>query len=175
MKEALSAVLTETFRGEHYPKVDGKGRVMLPAPFRHVFDKQDNPVPGAGFQMLLVYGGTDRNYVEAYTQAGAADLERRLAQLPFGTPEYDLANAIFVEQSIPVETDKDGRFSLPPQVREKLDLPRDEVELAFIGTRHSFRIFRADTYRAKRKAEIQALEARLLRGADPLSLFSQTT
>ena len=167
-------MVTETFRGEHYLKVDAKGRVMLPALFRTVFQSLDKPQDGMGFQMLLVYGGSDRSYVEGYSQAGAADLERRMAQIPFGTEAYDLANAIFVEQSIPVETDKDGRFSLPPQVREKLGLPKDEVEMAFIGARHSFRIFRADVYRAKRKAEIQALESRLLKGADPLSLFSST-
>ena len=168
-------MVIETFRGEHYLKVDAKGRVMLPAPFRHVFDQADNPPHGMGFQMLLVYGGSDRAYVEGFTQAGAADLDRRMEQIPMGTDEYELANAIFVEQSVSVETDKDGRFSPPPQVREKLGLPKDEVELAFIGSRHSFRIWRADTYRAKRKTEIQALEAKLLGGADPLSLFKTTT
>jgi MraZ protein len=168
-------VVIETFRGEHYLKVDAKGRVMLPAPFRHVFDQADNPQAGMGFQMLLVYGGSDRAYVEGFTQTGAADLDRRIAQIPMGTDEYDLANAIFVEQSVSVETDKDGRFSPPPQVRDKLGLPKDEVELAFIGSRHSFRLWRADTYRAKRKVEIQALEAKILGGADPLSLFKTTT
>eukprot|EP01036_Dinobryon_divergens_P054960 gene54960-73420_t len=68
--EARSAVATETFRGEHYLKVDSKGRVMLPAPFRHVFDLVDKPSAGAGFQMLLIYGGSDRPFVEGYTQAG---------------------------------------------------------------------------------------------------------
>lgn len=166
---------TETFRGEHYLKVDSKGRVMLPAPFRHIFDLTDKPQSGMGFSMLLVYGGSDRAYVEGYTQAGAAEIERRIDKIPFGSEEYDLASAIYVEQSISVETDKDGRFSLPSQVREKLDLPRDEVELAFVGSRNAFRIFRADVYRATRKAEIQALEAKLLRGADPRTLFKATT
>ncbi|MGV8985049.1 MAG: division/cell wall cluster transcriptional repressor MraZ [Cypionkella sp.] len=163
-----------TFRGEHYLKVDSKGRVMLPSPFRTVFDLADHPPSGSGFQMLLVYGGANRAYVEGFTQAGAADLDRRIAQIPMGTDEYDLANAIFVEQSITVDTDKDGRFSPPPQVREKLGLPKEEVELAFIGSRHSFRIWRGDVYRAKRKAEIEALEAKILDGADALSLFKAT-
>ncbi len=174
-KEAHSAVTTETFRGEHYLKVDAKGRVMLPAPFRHVFDSTDKPQAGMGFQMLLVYGGSDRAYVEGFTQGGAADLDRRISQLAMGSDEYELANAIFYEQSVSVETDKDGRFSPPPQVREKLDLPKDEVELAFIGSKHSFRLWRADTYRSQRKAAIKALEAKLLAGADPLSLLKSTT
>ena len=164
-----------TFRGEHYLKVDSKGRVMLPAPFRTVFDLVDRPASGSGFQMLLVYGGAGRSYVQGFTQAGAADLDRRLAQLPMGSPQYNLANAIFVEQSISVDTDKDGRFSPPPQVREKLGLPKEEVELAFIGSTHSFQIWRGDVHRAKRRAEIEALETNLLNGADPLSLFTATT
>lgn len=165
---------TETFRGEHYLKVDSKGRVMLPAPFRHVFDAADKPASGAGFQILLVYGGTDRAFVEGFTQAGAEELDRRISQLPMGSDEYELANAIFYEQSVSIETDKDGRFSPPPQVREKLDLPKEEVELAFIGSKHSFRIWRADTYRLRRKPVIQALESKLLAGADPSSLLQTT-
>lgn len=171
---------TETFRGEHYLKVDSKGRVMLPAPFRHVFQHADKPAEGAGFQMLLVYGGAGRSFVEGYTQAGAEELDRRIAQLPMGSREYMLANAIFIERSVVVETDKDGRFSPPPQVREKLGLPKEEVELAFIGSRNAFRIWRADTYRAERQAEIEALEAELLgtaggASADPLSLLMHTS
>lgn len=165
----------ETFRGEHYLKVDSKGRVMLPAPFRTVFDLVDRPTSGAGFQMLLVYGGANRDFVQGYTQAGAAELDRRIAQMEFGSKKYLLANAIFIEQSISVDTDKDGRFSPPPQVREKLGLPKEEVELAFIGSSNSFQIWRGDVHRAKRRAEIEALEADLLEGADPLSLFSSTT
>lgn len=165
---------TDTFRGEHYLKVDSKGRVMLPAPFRSVFDQADNSTFGAGFQMLLVYGGTDRQFVEGYTQAGAAELDRRISQLPMGSDEYELANAIFYEQSVTVETDKDGRFSPPLQVREKLGLPKDEVEVAFIGSKHCFRLWRADTYRDQRKTAIRALESKLLIGADPLSLLKNT-
>lgn len=172
--EARCAVATETFRGEHYLKVDAKGRMMLPAPFRHVFELADKPDPGFGFRMLLVYGGSDRMFVEGYTQAGVAELDRLIGQLKTGSEEYNLANAIFYEQSIEVETDKDGRFSPPPQVRDKLGLPKDEVEIAVIGSRHSFRIWRADTYRAMRKPAIHALEAKLLAGADPLSLLKNT-
>lgn len=153
---------------------------MLPAPFRHVFQHADKPAEGAGFQMLLVYGGAGRSFVEGYTQAGAEELDRRIAQLPMGSREYMLANAIFIERSVVVETDKDGRFSPPPQVREKLGLPKEEVELAFIGSRNAFRIWRADTYRAERQAEIEALEAELLgtsggASADPLSLLMHTS
>ncbi|MBI1171858.1 hypothetical protein GC209_10675 [bacterium] len=165
----------KTFRGEHYLKVDAKGRVMLPSPFRTVFDLIDRPPPGSGFQMLLVYGGSGRSYVQGFTQEGAADLDRRLAQMPMGSPQHILANAIFVEQSISVDTDKDGRFSPPPQVREKLGLPKEEIELAFIGSGNSFQIWRGDVHRAKRRGEIEALEASVLQGADPLSLFTATT
>jgi MraZ protein len=172
-------VATETFRGEHYPKLDAKGRTMLPSSFRSVFQFVDKPQDGAGFQMLLVYGGRDREFVEGFTEAGAADLARRLKQLTFGSREHLLAKAIFVEQSIEVDTDKDGRFSPPPQVREKLGLPKEEVELAFIGSGESFQIWRADVYRAKRKARIEALEAELLgtgpAAADPLALLMGTT
>ena len=169
--EARCAVATETFRGEHYLKVDTKGRVMLPAPFRHIFETMEPALAGKGFALLLVYGGSNRAYVEGYTAAGAEEINTYIKNLEFGSPEQDLASAIYIEQSVSVETDKDGRFSLPPQVRDKLNLARDEVELAFVGTRNAFRIFRADVYRANRKAEIQELEAKLLQGADPRTLF----
>ena len=167
-------MVTETFRGEHYLRVDAKGRVTLPAPFRHVFDSADKPQSGMGFQMLLVYGGSDRDYVEGFTQVGSADLDRRIAQIPMGSDEYELANAIYYEQSITVETDKDGRFSPPPQVREKLGLPKEEVEVVFLGSNQSFQIWRADVYKDRRKVAIKALEQRLLGGADPRSLLKNT-
>ncbi|NBZ88700.1 division/cell wall cluster transcriptional repressor MraZ [Stagnihabitans tardus] len=180
----------ETFRGEHYLKVDAKGRTMLPSPFRAVFQAQDKPAaspepaekptekPAEGYKMLIVYGGANRAYVEAYTQTGAAELDRRFDQLPYGSEEADLFSAIYYEQSVTVETDKDGRFSPPPQVREKLGLGRDEEELCFVGARDTIRIWRAETYRERRKAEIAEMEKRLLgegpRAADPRSLLRNT-
>ncbi len=155
-------MFTGAFMSDYYPKVDAKGRVTLPAQFRSVFQHVDAPAEGAGFQMLLVYGDTARQYVEGFTMAGAADLDRRISQLGMGTDEYELASAIYYEQSILVETDKEGRFSPPPQVREKLGLPKEEVEVAFIGSKSSFRLWRADTFRSVRKAEIAAMEAQKL-------------
>jgi MraZ protein len=170
-------VAGETFRGEHYLKVDAKGRTMLPSPFRSVFQAQDNPTEGAGYRLLIVYGGSNRHYVEAFTQAGAAELDRRFDQLPYGSDEAELFSAIYHEQSVTVETDKDGRFSPPAQVREKLGFS-GETELCFVGARDTIRIWRADTYREIRKAQIAAMEARLLgdgpNAADPRSLLKNT-
>lgn len=167
----------ETFRGEHYLKVDAKGRTMLPSPFRTVIQAQDKPADGC-FRLMIVYGGANRAYVEAYTQTGAAELDRRFDQLPYGSEEADLFSAIYYEQSVTVETDKDGRFSPPPQVREKLGLGREEEELCFVGARDTIRIWRAETYRERRKAEIAEMEKRLLgegpRAADPRSLLRNT-
>ena len=165
----------ETFRGEHYLKVDAKGRTMLPSPFRTVFQSQDGTTDG--HKMLIVYGGSNRHYVEAFTQAGAAELDRRFDQLPYGSEEADLFSAIYHEQSVTVDTDKDGRFSPPAQVREKLGFS-GETELCFVGARDTIRIWRADTYREIRKAQIAAMEAKLLgegpTAADPRSLLKNT-
>lgn len=178
----------ETFRGEHYLKVDAKGRTMLPSPFRAVFQSQDKPAPtpekpatsektAEGYKMLIVYGGSNRHYVEAFTQAGAAELDRRFDQLPYGSEEADLFSAIYHEQSVTVDTDKDGRFSPPAQVREKLGFS-GETELCFVGARDTIRIWRADTYREIRKVQIAAMEAKLLgegaAAADPRSLLKNT-
>lgn len=174
-KEARRTVAGETFRGEHYLKVDAKGRTMLPSPFRSVFQAQDNATDG--YKMLIVYGGSNRQYVECFTQAGAAELDRRYDQLPYGSEEADLFSAIYHEQSVTVETDKDGRFSPPAQVREKLGFS-GETELCFVGARDMIRIWRADTYREIRKAQIAAMEEKLLGSgpgaADPRSLLKNT-
>lgn len=167
----------ETFRGEHYLKVDAKGRTMLPSPFRTVFQAEDTALENGGYRILFVYGGGNRAYVEAFTQKGAAELDRRFDQLPYGSEEADLFSAIYHEQSITVDTDKDGRFSPPAQVREKLGIS-GEAELCFVGARDTMRIWRADTYREIRKAQIAAMEAKLLGqgpgAADPRSLLKNT-
>ena len=164
----------EAFKGEHYLKVDAKGRVMLPSPFRDVFTDHDQPAEGAGFRILLVYGGENREFVEGYTQAGAHALTQRIKQLPMGSQKYNLANAIFAEQSVDAYTDKDGRFSPPEQVRKKLGLPKDEVMVVFVGSTDKFRLWRADVYDAKHKPELKAQEESVLAGADPLLLFEET-
>ena len=165
----------ETFRGEHYLKVDAKGRTMLPSPFRNVFQAQDNSTDG--YKVLIVYGGSNRHYVEAYTQAGAAEIDRRYDQLPYGSEEAELFSAIYHEQSVTVETDKDGRFSPPPQVRKKIGIS-DETKLVVVGARNTIRNWRADTYPNIRKAQIAAMEAKLLgegpAAADPRSLLKNT-
>jgi len=64
------------FRGEIVQKVDGKGRVSIPAPFRRVLEAGDPDwTEGLRPELILVYGGQAQKYIEGYTVRAMEDIE----------------------------------------------------------------------------------------------------
>ena len=161
--------MAETFRGEFYQKVDGKARVSIPASFRRVLEGGD-PAQGPNPRVVIVYGG-DRAYVECYTLAEMARIERRIARMPMGsTPRrYLERNMITLSQT--VEVDGDGRIVLSAKAREKMGLATiaDKTEAVFAGTLDKFQIWRSDAYEAELTATFSA--DILADGQDMLSLL----
>jgi MraZ protein len=56
------------FRGSDTFKVDAKGRVSIPAPFRRVIEASDpNWREGLRPNIVIVFGGKNQNWLEVYT------------------------------------------------------------------------------------------------------------
>jgi MraZ protein len=159
--------MAETFRGEFYQKVDAKARVSIPAAFRRVLENGDGGSKTP--RVVLVYGG-DRKYLECWTMADMARMERRIARMDIGSPgrRYLERNMITLSQT--VEIDGDGRIVLAPKPREKVgmtDLSAGD-EAVFAGTLDKFQIWR----RADYDAELARLDDAVLEdGQDMLSLL----
>ncbi len=161
--------MAETFRGEFYQKVDGKARVSIPASFRRVLENGD-PAKGATPRVVIVYGG-DRAYVECYTMAEMAKLERRIAKMQIGSPARRYLERNLITLSQTVDIDGDGRIVLSPKAREKMGLSTigDKTEAVFAGTLDKFQIWRSDTYEAEISTSFSA--DILADGMDMLSLL----
>jgi MraZ protein len=161
--------MAETFRGEFYQKVDGKARVSIPAPFRRVLESGD-PAQGPNPRVVIVYGG-DRAYLECYTLAEMARIERRISRMQIGSAQRRYLERNLITLSQTVEIDTDGRIVLGPKTRDKMGLStlKDGSEAVFAGTLDKFQIWRREDYEAELNTAFA--DDLLADGQDMLSLL----
>jgi MraZ protein len=138
------------FFGTHQNKLDAKGRVSIPAPFRTVLKKRSHA--GEGSPTATVYLRRSHKFpcIEGWTELGFEELSERLAS---GHDQYspeheDIMIAMFGDVCA-VETDREGRILLPAELVEHAVL-NDNV--TFIGARNIFQIWEPAAAR-QRQAE----------------------
>ena len=147
--------MARTFRGESRNKVDGKGRVSIPASFRRVLEGSDPDwKEGLQPQMVIVYGLPRHKYLECFSMDAIAEVDARIANLPRGSKNRRTLETIYNGMSDTVSVDDTGRFVLPQKARAKLKLT-DEAQ--FIATGDTFQIWHPKDY-----------EAEVLEGAEAL-------
>lgn len=112
-----------SFRGEFNQKVDGKGRMSIPADFRAVLADGDprcpeNPLP----RIVILHGPHIKDSLHAYTIDAMAEIEEGIKRLPRGSIERKKASRKILGKSWETEIDKDGRIVLPQRLREQIGL-----------------------------------------------------
>jgi len=101
------------FLGTHFPKLDDKGRVILPAKFR------DELATG-----LVVTRGQER-CLYVFTQRGFEAIHERIRQAPVNNKQARDFLRVFLSGASPDVPDGQGRVTLPPALREYAGLERD--------------------------------------------------
>jgi len=145
--------VARTFRGESVHKVDGKGRVSIPAAFRRVLEDSDPEwVKGANPNLVIVYGDSRRNYLEGYHMTAIAEVDARIARLPRGSRARRYLEKLFSGQSLATSVDETGRLVLPQKLRDKIGITD---EAFFIATGDTFQIWEPGAY-AAHEAEMDA-------------------
>ncbi len=123
-----------SFTGEYTQRVDGKGRVSIPADFRRVLEAgdpdwaKDRP---AGLKIL--YGDHLDQRLHVYTLSSFAEIEAGILSLPRGSEDRRHAARLILGQSLSAEVDKDGRVVIPQRQRDKIGLTDGDVYFTGLG------------------------------------------
>ncbi|MEO0361628.1 MAG: hypothetical protein AAF322_10980 [Pseudomonadota bacterium] len=124
-------------------KVDAKGRVSIPAPFRKVLQGEATPIL---FLMPEVRG---KPAIEGFGLSHFEKLAEAVAQMNPLSPEYDaLADAV-AGQAHQLPLDETGRIVLPTELRALTGI---EDSAYFVGRFNTFQIWRPETYEAGKTA-----------------------
>lgn len=138
------------FQGTNVCKVDGKGRVSLPAKFRRALQAEDAACsPGDAPRLYVAYGNPMNDFVECLSGNAYDALDLRIQSMPEGEAEREVLEILFYSLCDEVQVDDTGRFVLPGPAREKLDLSGEAV---FQGKGTKFHILKpADSEASKDK------------------------
>ncbi|MCF8525892.1 MAG: division/cell wall cluster transcriptional repressor MraZ [Candidatus Nanopelagicales bacterium] len=103
------------FLGTHTPKLDDKGRLVLPAKFREGF--------ASG---LVLTKGQDRSIV-VWPAAEFAAYAERLNEASRSNPKVQAYQRVLFSGASDEIPDRQGRITVPPALREYAGLDRDVV------------------------------------------------
>ena len=142
-------------------KIDGKGRVSIPATFRAVLGR--DAYSGSEGGGVYCYPSLDAPALDAGGERLAQKIDGLLSGLPDYSDERDqLSVALYSDVQV-LNIDGDGRIVLPPALRQQAGIT---TEATFVGMGDKFQIWEPkafDAYRARARDKVQ--EHRRLFGA----------
>jgi len=99
------------FLGTHQNRLDAKGRVSVPAPFRALL--KSNTATNGNATQLVLRPSHQHPCIEAWPPAEFDALAQSLNTFDLFSPEHDDMAAALYAEAFPVESDKEGRIMLP--------------------------------------------------------------
>jgi len=140
------------FLGTFTPRLDEKGRVILPAKFR------DELADG----LVITRGQEHCLYV--FSEAEFAEMHQRVRQAPLASKQARDYLRVFLSGAHPETPDKQHRITIPQGLREYAGLDR---ELAVIGAGSRAEIWDAEAwqrYLAEQESAFSAIEEEVIPG-----------
>ena len=160
--------MARRFRGESVHKVDAKGRVSIPAPFRRVLEENDPDwTDGLTPNLVFVYGDKSRQFLEGFSMTAMDEVDERIAALPRGSKNRRLLERMFSGQVVQMQVDDTGRLVLSPKLREKIGITN---EAFFIASGDTFQIWEPKAY-DDQAAKFEDIYDDLDEDFDPLTLL----
>lgn len=123
--------LTDLFLSTYLNKIDKKGRVSIPAPFRHIINSQAQTG-------IIVYQSIKHNCIEACTYARLKQIKSYIENLDPYSEERDAFETIMLGGSTQLLPDNEGRIVIPDYLRSYAEL---DTEVYFIGKGEVFEIW----------------------------------
>ena len=141
--------MSRWFRGNATQKVDSKGRVSIPAPFRRVIeDSMPNKRPDDAPMFVLVFGEEDRDFLEGYTISAIEEVQEKVGMLDRGSPIRRKFERMFSGFSEDLTINPTGQVLLKQEWRDKVGI---ENEAFFIASSDTFQIWHKPTFDARRQ------------------------
>lgn len=121
-------------------KIDAKGRVSIPAPFRDVLAQE-------GASDIFCYPHLDRAALEAGGRRLVEKIKGILDGFAIDSPERDEIATAYFGESEKIKVDPDGRAVLPKRLRDHAGIGDVAV---FVGLGDKFQIWNPEQYEAFR-------------------------
>jgi len=122
------------FKGTYHHRIDPKGRLPVPAAFRHALADK-----GAGTLVVTLLD----QCLAAWPPAEWARLEAQLGALPAFSRPVKALTRLLVSRATDCAIDVQGRIRLPPLLRQAAGIERDAV---VIGVLNRFEVWSPETW-----------------------------
>ncbi|NQV47484.1 MAG: division/cell wall cluster transcriptional repressor MraZ [Rhodospirillaceae bacterium] len=137
--------------GRHVNKIDKKGRVSVPKPFRDTFASE-------GFQGVYAYPSIRFDAIEVCGETYFRALTQRLDdQLSMFSPEQDDLLIAILDNAHALAFDPEGRIVIPAEL---LDMAAITDEARFVGRVSYFQIWQPDAHEEHRHQGFNQARAR---------------
>ncbi len=137
--------------GRHVNKIDKKGRVSVPKPFRDAFVAE-------GFCGVYAYPSIRFNAIEACGESYFRQLTRRLDDsLEMFSPEQDDLLVAILDNAHALPFDPEGRIVVPGELLEMADVT---TEARFVGRVNFFQIWNPASHEEHRHRGLDQARAR---------------
>lgn len=124
------------FYGEYEHSIDRKGRLILPARFREVAKE-------GGVEKFFLTRGLDR-CIFMFAEEEWRAQEQKFKNLSFTKQEARKFNRIFFSGTAEVVPDRQGRFIMPPYLKDFASIKKDTI---IIGVSNRIEIWDIDLWR----------------------------
>ena len=133
----------DVFQGEFQHGLDTKGRLILPVRIREEL----------GTQFVLTKGMDGCLFI--FTPDAWADFSEKLNKLPTSSKEARKLKRYFIGSSVECETDKQGRFLIPPVLRSFADIDR---EVTVLGVSDKIELWSTERYEEYQNEDDMSIE-----------------
>ena len=147
----------DRFLSHYIHRLDAKGRISIPAPFRQVLAKD-------GFDGVYAYPSLDAPALDCGGHRLLMEIDALLETMAPYSPDRDAFATALLGTSEILRMDAEGRVSLDERVKTLLGL-RDEA--TFVGQGHKFQIWEPSRFAAHlEESRRRVLQLRAGRGAE---------
>jgi len=126
------------YRSNFTNRLDAKGRVSIPAPFRAVLARD-------GFEGLYVYPSLDQEALDCGGHALLREIDELVGRLPLYSEERDLFSTALISTSEILKVDSEGRVILTESLKADAGIM---TEVTFAGHGHKFQLWEPGRFRA---------------------------